>query len=213
MKSTSSSIDFPNPRETLADGLVAVGGKMDVPTLLAAYSKGIFPWPQEGLPYLWFSPEKRGIIFFNEFHIPKSLVKFKKKHSHLRFTINQNFTEVIKQCQQQARPDQNGTWILPEMICAYEELFKSGFCISAEVWDNHELIGGLYGVFINNVFSGESMFYKKKNASKLALWHMVNHLQTLGLQWMDIQMVTPVTAAFGGRYISRNAYLKLLAQK
>ncbi|GIL16432.1 MAG: leucyl/phenylalanyl-tRNA--protein transferase [Oligoflexia bacterium] len=203
-------IDFPNPRLTTAEGLVAVGGNLKVETLVAAYSKGIFPWPQEGYPMLWFCPDPRGVLDFHDFHVPTSLKKFEKKHPNWKVTTNQAFPEVIRQCRLQKRPGQSGTWISKEIQAAYIKFFEAGFVLSLEVWDGDELIGGIYGVLLKGLFSGESMFYKRDNASKIAFWKIVEHLKSLGHQWMDIQMVTSVTKAFGGKYIPREEFLRRL---
>lgn len=188
--------------------LVAVGGELTVESLKLAYSNGIFPWPQEGLPMLWFSPDPRGILDFSEFHIPMSLKKFARKNPQLKFTWDQAFAEVIEQCALQKRPGQSGTWILPEMKAAYVELHQEGLAHSLECWDGSQLVGGIYGVQIGGVFSGESMFYLKPNISKMCFWKLVDKLRAEGQQWMDIQMVTPVTEAFGGKYISRAEFKK-----
>lgn len=205
-------IQFPNPRQTTPEGIVAIGGKLDVEILKSAYRSGIFPWPQEGYPMIWFCPDPRGVLDFADFHVPESLQKFAKKQMKLenpwRFTMNQAFPEVIKQCRLQKRPEQNGTWILPEIQKAYLEFFKAGYVKSLECWDGDQLIGGIYGVEVNDVFAGESMFFKKQNASKMCLWKMIEHQKSLGRTWMDIQMVTPVTEAFGGKYISREEFLQ-----
>lgn len=203
-------IQFPDPRLTTPEGIVAIGGQLNVETLKAAYEKGIFPWPQEGYPMIWFCPDPRGVIDFSDFHIPESLQKFAKKNEHWQFTINQDFPVVIKNCRLQKRPNQNGTWILPEMQKAYVDFFKAGYVKSLECWENDELIGGIYGVEVNGIFAGESMFFKKENASKMCLWKMIEHQKSLGREWIDIQMVTPVTEAFGGKYISRDDFLKRL---
>jgi leucyl/phenylalanyl-tRNA--protein transferase len=201
------AIEFPNPREATEEGLIAVGGTLDTPTLLAAYGKGIFPWPQEGYPMLWFSPDPRGVLDFQDLHVPDSLLKFAKKNSHWKFTINQAFADVIGQCRLQKRPGQDGTWILPEIQKAYIDLHKAGHAISLEAWDSGDLVGGIYGVLQNGLFSGESMFYKAPNASKMCLWKMIEYLKSLGHAWMDIQMVTPVTEQLGGKYIPREEFL------
>lgn len=199
---------FPNPRITSPEGLVAVGGELNTKTLLSAYRTGIFPWPQPGYPMLWFCPDPRGVLDFAEFHVPESLEKFARKNSHWQFTLNQAFPEVIKQCRLQKRPGQVGTWILPEIQNAYIQLHKQNYAISLEAWENQELIGGIYGVLLDGLFSGESMFFLRPNASKMCLWKMVEHLRNLGHSWMDIQMVTPVTAQFGGKYIAREEFLQ-----
>ncbi|MDG0818003.1 leucyl/phenylalanyl-tRNA--protein transferase [Bdellovibrio svalbardensis] len=208
-----SSVDFPDPRDTMAEGVLAVGGKLDVGTLYAAYSKGIFPWPQAGFPMLWFSPEKRGILDFNDFHVPESLRRFRKKNPQIEITFNRDFHHVIEECSKQPRPGQDGTWILPLMKRAYLEFFKAGFCLSVEVRENNILIGGIYGVLVEGVFSGESMFYKKPNASKLALWALVEYLSNKGHDWIDVQMVTPVVGAMGGKYIDREDFLEMLEER
>lgn len=205
-----SSVEFPDPEDTLAEGILAVGGNLDVGTLYSAYSQGIFPWPQPGFPMLWFSPERRGVIEFKDFHVPESLRKFRKNHPEIEFTMNKDFRHVIEECAKQPRPGQDGTWILPAMKHAYEELFKAGYAISVEVREDNILIGGIYGVLIQGVFSGESMFYLKPNASKLALWRLVEILQEKGHEWIDVQMVTPVIESMGGKYVDRADYLEML---
>ncbi len=208
-----SSLDFGDPRNAMVEGIVAVGGKLDVATLYTAYAKGIFPWPQEGYPMLWFCPDKRGILEFKNLHVPQSLQKFARKNSDWKITINQCFEKVIHECAKQKRPGQHGTWILPEMEKAYLDFFKAGFVVSVEVWQKEALIGGVYGVLVEGVLSAESMFYKKSNASKIALWNLIQYLQSLGHEWMDIQMITPVTEQFGGRYVHRDYYLMMLEER
>lgn len=205
-----SSVEFPDPRETLAEGIIAVGGKLDVGTLYTAYSKGIFPWPQPGLPMLWFSPEKRGVLEFKDFRVPESLRRFRRRNPQIEFTVNKDFQQVIEECAKQPRPGQEGTWITPMMKRAYLDFFKEGYCLSVEVRENNVVIGGIYGVLIQGVFSGESMFFKKPNASKLALWHLVEFLQGQGHKWIDVQMVTPVVGSMGGKYVDREEYLEML---
>ncbi|ASD64540.1 leucyl/phenylalanyl-tRNA--protein transferase [Bdellovibrio bacteriovorus] len=208
-----SSVDFPDPRETLAEGILAIGGSLDVGTLYTAYSKGIFPWPQPGLPMLWFSPEERGVLEFRDFHVPESLRRFRKRHPEIHFSVNQDFHHVLEECSKQPRPGQDGTWITGQMKRAYMEFFKAGYCMSVEVRENNVLIGGIYGVLVEGVFSGESMFYKKPNASKLALWRLVEVLSEQGHEWIDVQMVTPVVASMGGKLIDREQYLEMLEQR
>jgi leucyl/phenylalanyl-tRNA--protein transferase len=198
---------LPPARAPIDDGLIAYGGDFSVELLREAYSKGIFPWPQEDMPILWFSPDPRGVLDFSDFHVSTSLKKWARTHEQWSYTFNQNFSQVMEQCRLQKRPGQNGTWILPEMEKAYLELFQRGEALSLEVWEEQQLIGGIYGVLIDGIFSGESMFHLKKNASKMALWKLVEELKSRGHQWMDIQMVTPVLAGFGGKLISRNEFL------
>ena len=207
------SIDFPDPRNTLAEGVVAVGGTLDVPTLYAAYSRGIFPWPHADLPMLWFCPERRGVIFIKDFKVPESLRRFRRKNPQIEFSLNQDFYKVMQECSKQPRPGQDGTWITDEILQAYQMFFEAGYGLSVEVRDGGELVGGIYGVLVEGVFSGESMFYKRPNASKLALWYLVDHLASQGHEWLDVQMVTPVIESMGGKYIDREYYLQLLDQR
>lgn len=210
-KTFHSSVDFPDPRDAMAEGVLAVGGLLDIGTIYTAYSMGIFPWPHPDYPLLWFSPEKRGIIEFSELTVPHSFEKFlRNKASEFDVTLDKAFPQVIRECSKQPRPGQEGTWILPAMLKAYIEMHKAGYAHSLEIWHNNQLVGGIYGVFIKGVFSGESMFYKTPNASKYALYQLVQVLRSWGLEWMDIQMVTPVTESFGGKYIEREDYLQKL---
>ncbi len=205
---------FPDPREATEDGLLCIGGALDVPTLLQAYSKGIFPWPQEGYPLLWFSPPQRGILDFSEIHLSRTFLRDVKK-CDLQFTFNKSFAKVIRACSQIPRSHETGTWILPEMVNAYIAFHKAGHAHSIEAWRDGELVGGLYGVYVAGVFSGESMFYTESNSSKLCLYKMILHLKNKGLQWLDTQMVTPLVEKLGGKYISRDEFLDRLklAQK
>lgn len=203
----TSSVIFPDPHHSFAEGLVAMGGRLDVGTLYTAYSKGIFPWPQEGFPLLWFCPEKRGVLCFDELHVSHSLEKERNKRTDLVWTTNKAFKDVVQSCREQFRPFQKGTWILPEMKEAYFHFHEAGFAHSVECWKGDELVGGIYGVLVEGVFSGESMFHKESNTSKLSLLHLIDLLKNIGLRWMDIQMVTPVLERMGGRYISRNEFL------
>ncbi len=189
---------------------MAVGGSLSVPILLEAYGQGVFPWPQEGYPLLWFCPDPRGFLDFDDFHVPKSLNKKLRSYAHLRISRNEDFNQVIQCCADQKRKGQSGTWISNEIKSAYFELHRRGWAHSWEVWDNDELVGGGYGVLIRGVFSGESLFHKKTDMSKLALIRMVEDLRKLGLKWMDTQMVTPLLRSFGAREISKEKYLQLL---
>jgi leucyl/phenylalanyl-tRNA--protein transferase len=207
---------FPDPRTATPEGLLAVGGEYSAEILAAAYRQGIFPWPQEGYPPLWFSPDPRGVLDFEDLHIPRSLQKWNRRQRGWTYTLNQAFSQVIRECQSQPRPNQHGTWIRSEMIPGYEALFEQGQILSMECWDEAGgLIGGIYGVLVMSprgelVFSGESMFHKKTNASKMAFWKLADYLQNHGHRWMDLQMVTEVTASFGGRYIPREEFLTRL---
>jgi leucyl/phenylalanyl-tRNA--protein transferase len=211
-ESFKSSVDFPHPSLALAEGVIAVGGRLDVGTLYSAYIRGIFPWPQEDYPLLWFSPDKRGILEFKDFHVPNSLKKFRRQHPELTISFNRSFRQVIEECARQQRPEQNGTWITSGIKKAYCDFFESGFALSIEVRKDNILVGGIYGVLVRGIFSGESMFFKTSNASKIAFWELVEYLRSKGHEWMDIQMITPITEAFGGKYIHREEYLQKLRE-
>ncbi len=214
---TGKIIPFPDPRYfSGVDGIVYVGGSLNTQTLAQAYSLGIFPWPVEGYPLLWHCPEERGILDFSKLHIPKSLQRFQRK-SNYTFSFNRAFPEVIKNCAKKKRLKQDGTWITPEIISAYIDFHKAGYAHSVECWDGNKLIAGLYGVYVDGLFSGESMFAHVSNASKLCLLKLIEQLDSWHHQWMDIQMLTPITEALGGEYISRLDFLnrkdRLLGKK
>ncbi|MCB0391349.1 MAG: leucyl/phenylalanyl-tRNA--protein transferase [Bdellovibrionales bacterium] len=200
---------FPDPRNALADGLVAMSDELTVDLLKEAYSWGIFPWPYEESPILWFSPDPRGILYFSEVHLSKSFHKFVKK-CNWEIRWNTAFDQVIENCALQKRKGDTGTWITEHLMNGYKEFHRAGYAHSIEVWEKNELIGGVYGVYMQGSFSGESMFFKKSQASKVALLALIVELNNLGLKWMDIQMVTPNLQALGGRYISREKFYKEL---
>jgi leucyl/phenylalanyl-tRNA---protein transferase len=204
-------IVFPDPRQADDDGLLCVGGDLKVDTLVSAYSRGIFPWPQEGLPLLWFSPLRRGILDFEDVHWPRRFLRELKDDSY-QITFDQAFGEVIQECAKIPRAHESGTWILPPIVGAYERFHRAGYAHSVECWRGGKLVGGLYGVYVGGVFAGESMFHKESSASKRCLYALVQKLQAAGLKWMDIQMVTPVLETFGGKYISREEFLERVAR-
>jgi len=209
IRSTAMST-FPDPRYAPSD-VVALGEDLRVPTLREAYRKGIFPWPHEDYPLPWFSPRRRAVIFFDELHVGRSLRKEQKK-SEFTFTIDRDFRSVIRACSETARPDQDGTWIEPNIVAAYTRLHEAGDAHSVEVWEGEELVGGLYGVDSGGVFTGESMFYRRPNASKLALLFLVEHLRARGATFLDCQVMTPHMKALGAREISRGRFLDALAE-
>ena len=202
---------FPDPKLADENGVVAVGGRLNNYTLLAAYRQGIFPWPVEGYPMLWFSPAERALLEFKDLHVPRSLARERRRTS-LRFTIDRAFASVIALCARVERPEQDGTWITGEVIHAYREFHRRGRAHSVEAWEGDELVGGIYGVDADGAFCGESMFYLRPNASKLALLHLVEHLQSRGLDWMDIQVMTPHMQSLGAKNVPRDAFLRKLAE-
>lgn len=203
-------ISFP-PVETADEhGLLALGGDLEIDSLLMAYTQGIFPWPINAeYPLAWFSPDPRGILAFGNLHLPKSFKKFLKKNPYeIRF--NTNFEAVIMNCARVKRSDELSTWITQDIIDAYIALHKEGYAYSVETYEGETLVGGVYGVCINRFYSGESMFHLKDNASKVALVSLLFKLQQQDIHWIDTQMVTPVVEALGGVEIPRSKYLKML---
>mgnify|MGYP001545885942 CR=1 FL=1 len=197
--------EFPDPNQADADGLVAVGGDLSVNRLLVAYRQGLFPWSAN--PVTWWSPDPRGILELDRFHVARSLERIVRQGS---FTVTKNkaFADVIKNC---AAPERNGGWITEEFIAAYTQLHRQGHAHSVECWRADELVGGIYGVAVGGLFAGESMFHRADNASKVALFHLVQHLRERGFVLFDLQMVTPATKPVGAVEISRAEYLKRLA--
>jgi leucyl/phenylalanyl-tRNA--protein transferase len=208
-------IKFPPVDTANEDGLVAVGGDFEVDTLLEAYKNGIFPWPlstypqNAELPNTWFSPDPRGVLDFSELHVARSFLKFLKKTPYT-VTFNDAFSDVIHQCAMTRRKDQPGTWITPELMHAYIQLYKAGYAYSVEVWKDKNLVAGMYGVVMGDFLSGESMFTHEDNASKQGLYTLVHHLQEKGIKWLDTQMVTEVVKQFGGRYVPREEFINRL---
>lgn len=203
---------FPDPTLALDEGIVDVREDLSVETLLEAYSFGIFPWPHEGFPLLWFCPPQRGILEFSKLHISKSLMKAIRKN-RWQFTVDQEFENVIEACAQQKRPGQPGTWIEPRIQSAFIKFHQAGYAHSVECWENETLIGGLYGVYVGGSFAGESMFFRKDGASKQCLLFLISFLKAQGLTWMDCQMVTPHMQVLGAKYISRWDFLRRLEQQ
>ena len=198
-----------NPRAKTIEGVIAIGGELRSQVLVQAYNHGIFPWPHEGYPLLWFCPDERGVIDLADLHLPKSFQKWlKKNRSFFTITMNQKFSEVIKNCKEQKRKSQNGTWITKDIENSYIELHQQGVALSLEVMRGDILVGGIYGVLSNKYFSCESMFHKEDNTSKLALFALIQHLQSLGYSWIDIQMVSSVCERVGGKLISKNDFLR-----
>lgn len=202
-------VQFPDPRTASPEGIVAVGGDLEPGSVMTAYRQGIFPWPVDKLPLLWFSPPERGVLEFCNLHVPRSLARARKT-SQFRFSVDQAFGRVIRSCADTARPGQHGTWITPDIVSAYLELHRRGIAHSVEAWQGDELCGGLYGVDVDGAFAAESMFYRVPNASKLAVLHLVEHLSNRGLDWLDVQTLTPHMARLGAKAILREEFLSRL---
>ena len=202
---------FPDPRDTEPNGLLAMGGDLSPERLLIAYSMGIFPWYNPGDPILWHCPDPRMVLLPEDLHISRSLRPVLAKCSwSIRFDTD--FAQVIRACAATKRRGQEGTWITPEMIKAYERLYELGFAHCVEVWDGEELIGGIYGVALGRAFFGESMFYRRANASKVALVHLVRRLDAQGYELIDCQQQTAHTARFGAALMQRSEFLDALSE-
>jgi leucyl/phenylalanyl-tRNA--protein transferase len=197
---------FPDPAMAEDDGLLAVGGDLSADRLLLAYENGIFPWYSDDTPILWYSPHERFVLYPTELKVSKSMRQVLNS-GKFKVTVNQAFKEVIKACATAPREDQDGTWITDEMQDAYINLHHLGHAHSYEVWENGSLVGGLYGIAMDHVFCGESMFSKVSNASKTALIHLCRtNLYTL----VDCQVPTDHLTSMGARLISRDAYIEIL---
>ena len=207
----SQSLKFPNPSEADPDGLLAVGGDLTPERLLLAYNSGIFPWYDNGQPILWWSPERRMILYLEKLKVSKSLQKLIKREIY-EVTFNKAFSEVIKNCSSIKREGQEGTWITEDMENAYIDLHKQGHASSVEVWHDKKLVGGLYGIDLpqKKVFCGESMFSSKSNASKVGFHYLVLELAKKNYKLIDCQLYTAHLESLGAEEISRQEFLQIL---
>ena len=192
------------PEQADEHGLVAVGGDLRPATLLHAYRNGIFPWFNDGDPVLWWSPDPRALFEFDHFYISRRLLRTIRA-GKFRLTINQAFGDVMRGC-----ADREETWVTADMIEAYLHLHKLGHAHSIEVWLDKELVGGVYGVAIGGFFSGESMFHRVRDASKVALSYLLEYLKIRGFVLFDTQVVTEHTASLGAVEVPREEYLARL---
>lgn len=205
---------FPAPETALDEpnGLLAAGGALTPDWLVAAYSRGIFPWFGAGDPILWWSPAPRMVLFPERLKVSRSLSKV-LRNSRYEIRVDSAFRQVMQACAGAPRPGQSGTWIVPEMIDAYCRLHAEGLAHSCETWIDGELAGGLYGVSLGLMFFGESMFSRRSNASKLALVHLTRHLGARGVRMIDCQMETPHLASLGAAPLPRAAFLATLREQ
>ncbi len=204
---------FPPLQHALREpnGLLAIGGDLGPRRLLNAYARGIFPWYSPGQPVLWWSPDPRMVLFPEELRVSRSLEKrLRRQDYEIRF--DSAFRAVMQACAATPRPDQDGTWIAPEMIEAYCRLHALGHAHSVETWIAGKLAGGLYGVAIGRMFYGESMFHHVTDASKIAFVHLVRYLRQHGFGMLDCQMNTAHLARFGAREIPRSEFSEKLSQ-
>jgi leucyl/phenylalanyl-tRNA--protein transferase len=205
----TNELFFP-PLQTADDaGLLAIGGDLSTERLLLAYRSGIFPWYNEDEPICWWSPDPRFVLYPDELKVSGSM-KTVLQNGKYRFTTNRAFEQVIQNCKTVSRHGQDGTWISPAMQKAYTTLHELGYALSAETWQDGELIGGLYGMRLGNIFFGESMFSLKPNASKFAFINCVRQLQKENVQLIDCQLHTNHLESLGGRMIPREHFTKIL---
>jgi leucyl/phenylalanyl-tRNA--protein transferase len=202
---------FPPASDAEESGLLAVGGDLSPDRLLAAYQHGIFPWPVDGLPLPWFSPDPRWVIVPRELHVPRRLER-SLRACRYEVRLDTAFERVIHACAEAPRREQDGTWITPEMAEAYLRLHALGYAHSAEAWRGGELVGGLYGVSLGACFFGESMFTRAPDASKTALVTLIRQLDAWGFVLFDCQTHTPHVERLGARAWSRTEFLQALAR-
>lgn len=207
----TNDLVFPPVEQAEADGLLAVGGDLSSERLLLAYRNGIFPWYNEDEPICWWCPDPRFVLFPDELKISKSMRPVLNGNK-FRFTINKAFVQVMQHCRKTDRKGQDGTWISPAIVEAYTDLHLMGHAHSAEAWMDGQLVGGLYGIRMGNVFFGESMFSSVSNASKFAFARYINFLQQQKVQLIDCQVYTPHLESLGARLIPREDFIGQLKQ-
>ena len=205
----SGDLTFPDPSLcSHPEGLVAWGGTCEPQLMLTAYRQGIFPWYEEGGPVLWWSPDPRMVFDLAHHQLPRRLVRH-LRHSSWRLTCDRAFDEVIRACAG-PREGQTGTWITPAMIKAFEHLHQMGWAHSIEVWDQRQLIGGVYGLVAGRIFCAESKFHRKTNASKVALAGLFQTLRDASFELVDAQVHNPHLVRLGAVDMSRKAFLNRL---
>lgn len=208
---SDTNTNFPPLSEVTEEGIIALGGDLSTSRLINAYQNGIFPWYSEQEPIIWYSPDPRMVLFFDQLKISKSMQSILKK-DNFKITFNQNFEEVISNCKTIDRNDGLGTWITDDMKEAYIKLHKQGIAKSIEVWQNDKLIGGLYGIDLGDVFCGESMFSKVSNASKVAFIHLAQKLKKENYKLLDCQVYNDHLASLGAEEIPREVFLQILKE-
>ena len=205
----SKDLYFPPVDKASYEGILAVGGDLSVERLLLAYRNGVFPWFNEDEPIFWWSPPKRMVVVPAIYKVSKSIRNLLNQNK-FQVTFNQNFKEVIANCQQMERNGQDGTWISDDIIVSYTKLHEMGFAQSIEVWQNDELVGGLYGVDLGHIFCGESMFSKVPNASKIAFVTLVNYLKENNYKLLDCQVHNDHLEKLGAFEVRREVFMRVL---
>jgi leucyl/phenylalanyl-tRNA--protein transferase len=200
---------FPPPTSANEEGVLAIGGRPDAETLVTAYSQGIFPWPHEGFPLLWFCPDPRFVLALPEAHLHRSLQKTMRRGT-FEVRADTAFLPVMEGCAAAYRPGQDGTWITPAMIAGYTELHRQGLAHSIEAWRDGRLVGGLYGISLGAIFFGESMFADVKDASKVAFATLLANLRSWNFDLVDCQSYTDHLARFGAVDWPRSRFLRRL---
>jgi leucyl/phenylalanyl-tRNA--protein transferase len=208
----SKTLFFPPVSHADSDGILAIGGDLSPERLRLAYNSGIFPWFNEGEPIIWWSPNPRMVLFLGELIVSKSMRNILNRNI-FRVTFNQNFRDVISNCRQVKRDGQTGTWITNEMIEAYCKLNELGMAKSVEVWQNDQLVGGLYGIDLGHIFCGESMFSLVSNASKVAFIALVNQLKKDNYRLLDCQVYNEHLESLGCKEIERKDFMTILNGK
>ena len=203
------SLNFPHPSSANEDGIVAWGGDLTPSRLVRAYQSGIFPWYGKDEPILWWSPSPRLIMELDDFKLSRSLKKSIKKFT---YKFDTNFSQVIRNCGTAPRNNQDGTWIQPDIIDAFEELHGMGIAHSIESYQHDELVGGLYGLTMGKVFCGESMFARTNDASKAAYAVLIAHLKDWGYDFVDCQVPTEHLKSLGAKEVSREYFLERLIE-
>lgn len=206
----SEELWFPPVEEALPDGLLAIGGDLQTERLLLAYRHGIFPWYDEEVP-MWWCPDPRFVLYPQDLRISKSMRPLLNRNA-FEFRTDTAFEQVISSCRNKPRKDQEGTWINDDIIAAYTQLHEMGYAHSAEAWQDGELVGGLYGIRMGNMFFGESMFSHVSNASKYAFIKYVQWLQQDGVQLIDCQVYTEHLESMGASMIPRSRFIELLEE-
>lgn len=207
--SEDTVLHFPHPLAARSDGLLAVGGDLTVSRLILSYRFGIFPWYSKEQPVLWWFPPERFLVNLSDFHIPKSMRKYTRRKI-FKITVDSHFEHVINQCQNISRPNQNRTWIMDEIKASYTLLHRMGIAHSIEVWYEGRIAGGLYGIGIGNIFSGESMFSTTSDASKYAVIVLREILSEKGYHLIDCQQYSRHMELFGGQAVSSEVYFELI---